>query len=61
MDEDGLYSAVVRNGEFTEIEKLGFASDSEFIEIERDARKHFSKLGMEFIRKANSTKNLKND
>lgn len=59
MDEDGLYSAVARNGEFTDIEQLGFAAESEFVEMERDAKKHFSKLGMEFIRKANSTKKLK--
>ncbi len=55
--DEGLYSAVARNGKFEDITKLGFGGEDDDIRNEQiSAMKYFDNFGIELgIRKANST------
>ena len=58
LDEDGMYSAFGRNGEFEDLNKLGFGEDDDEIKQQQlSVSKYFDKFGVEVngIRKANST------
>ena len=58
LDDDGMYSAFGRNGEFEDLNKLGFGEDNDQIKQQQlSVSKYFDKFGVEVngIRKANST------
>ena len=58
LDEDGIFSAVAKDGVFTDVNKLGFGEgNDEIMEKQLSALKYFDIFGVELdgIRKANST------
>lgn len=57
VNKDGIYSANAVNGELTDFNKLGFASDDSVMETQLEAKRYFSRLGSDLsIRKANSSR-----
>lgn len=60
VDNDGIFSANAVNGDLKNIEKLGFASDQNLINTQKEARDYFLRLGENLsIRKANSSRKNK--
>ena len=57
LDENGIYTANARNGEFYDWNELGFAASQESLENDYQFKKYFSSIGSNTpIRKASSTK-----